>query len=85
MDKWEYKLIWFGLNGLKMSEFETELNKLGDDGWEVICATETSHTTRVLLKRRKNKQNVVAYLLEEDYASHHFDGLAWGRGYCFVF
>lgn len=55
MDKWEYKLIWFGLNGLKMSEFETELNKLGDDGWEVICATETSHTTRVLLKRRKNK------------------------------
>lgn len=55
MDKWEYKKLWFGLNGLKMSEFETELNKLGDDGWEVICATELDQGLRVLLKRRKNK------------------------------
>ena len=55
MDKWEYKYVYFGgINGLKMLDFETEMNKLGDEGWEIICATETERGTRVFLKRRKN-------------------------------
>lgn len=53
MNKWEYKKLWFGLNGLKMSDFENELNKLGDEGWRVICATEVDQGLRVILERQK--------------------------------
>jgi len=56
MEKWEYKNLWFGfygLKGLKMSELENELNKLGNEGWRVICATEDEQGMRVLLERRK--------------------------------
>jgi len=47
--KWEYKILenYYG------NEFE--LNMLGNDGWEVVCANETYHrgAFRILLKRQK--------------------------------
>ena len=54
MDKWEYKKLWFGFNGLKMADLEDELNKLGNEGWRVVCATEVDQGMRVLLERQKS-------------------------------
>ena len=38
MDKWEYKTLKFDGKGFFKSkfEFEEELNKLGNEGWELV-------------------------------------------------
>jgi hypothetical protein len=40
--KWEYKKVW--------RPFEDELNKLGAEGWEMVCPGETNS---VWMKRAK--------------------------------
>ena len=45
MQKWEYKTIFKGADDL-----ENQLNRLGDEGWEVAAATDY----HVILKRPKN-------------------------------
>jgi ABC-type tungstate transport system substrate-binding protein len=62
MDKWEYKTIyttttWGG--ALNISEYEKELNRLGEAGWELISFVITGFSEEVakqgvsVLKRRK--------------------------------
>lgn len=59
MDKWEYKVLFFEseqivreCGGMSIKNAEVELNKLGNEGWEVVSATGDG-AFRVLLKRRK--------------------------------
>ena len=63
MNKWEYKRVTVGKNGIKYFELEDFLNKLGEDGWEVtgtfspaFCdsgACITEYEAEILLKRQK--------------------------------
>ncbi|MBU5427490.1 DUF4177 domain-containing protein [Tissierella pigra] len=64
MDRWEYKTIKFGLKGfgggiLETEDFNYELNKLGDQGWELVsCFTPNgangySRDAIAVFKRRK--------------------------------
>lgn len=51
LTQWEYKTIENNLS-------DTELNKLGKDGWEATCtASRNGYTDRILLKRPVNNQN----------------------------
>ncbi len=59
MEQWEYKVLLFEgeqivkeYGGICIKNAEAELNKLGNEGWEVVSATEDG-ALRVLLKRRK--------------------------------
>jgi hypothetical protein len=47
MEKWEYKTIKFQTGGflggkLDTDEFESMLNKMGEQGWELISCFDTS-------------------------------------------
>lgn len=48
MEKWEYKTIKFELKGfaggkLETSDFDFQLNKLGEQGWELVsCFTSNA-------------------------------------------
>jgi len=64
MDRWEYKTIKFGLKGLtggklETEDFDYELNKLGDQGWELVsCFTSNasngySRDAIAVFKRKK--------------------------------
>lgn len=64
MDRWEYRTIKFGLRGfiggiLKTEDFDYELNKLGEQGWELVsCFTANagngySRDAIAVFKRRK--------------------------------
>lgn len=64
MDRWEYKTIKFGLKGfsggiLETEDFDYELNKLGEQGWELVsCFTANaangySRDAIAVFKRRK--------------------------------
>jgi hypothetical protein len=51
MDKWEYMMV-----GLAVPIDLIRLNKLGDDGWEVISVVlYTQQEFKVFMKRRKNQ------------------------------
>lgn len=67
MDKWEYKTVKFQTKGfwggiLEESSFNMELNRYGDDGWEVISCFDTSQheggsrEVIVVFKRKKEDQ-----------------------------
>lgn len=53
MEKWEYKVL--KLDGIFTSlvDKETELNSLGDQGWELI--TVDQHRYVWIFKRKKNR------------------------------
>lgn len=64
MERWEYKTIKFGLKGfsggiLEIEDFDYELNKLGEQGWELVsCFTANaaqgySRDAISVFKRRK--------------------------------
>lgn len=59
MKKWEYKILNLktkGVTNLVLSkEDEEELNKLGDEGWEVVASAPTvnGRTICCILKREK--------------------------------
>ncbi len=47
MEKWEYKTIKVELKGflggiLKTEDFDYELNKLGEQGWELVSSFSTN-------------------------------------------
>lgn len=49
MPKWEYKTVSFETTGLwggnlNVSQFEKELNKYGEKGWEMISSFATHQT-----------------------------------------
>lgn len=46
-ERWEYRTY------LTDSTFTPDLNKLGDEGWELVTFRETSSTTHYIFKRRK--------------------------------
>lgn len=48
MTQWEYKILSF--NELNTEKLHLELNKMGEDGWELI-----STGTEFVFKRQKNK------------------------------
>jgi len=53
---WEYRVVSFGgtFSGPKDEELESELNMLGQDGWEAIAVRphENSNKVTFFLKRR---------------------------------
>lgn len=64
MEKWEYKTIKVELKGflggiLKTEDFDYELNRLGEQGWELISCFSTnaaegySRDAIAVFKRRK--------------------------------
>ena len=64
MDRWEYRTIKFKLKGfsggiLETEDFNNELNRLGDQGWELVssftsnAANGYSRDAVAILKRRK--------------------------------
>ena len=64
MGRWEYKTIKFGLKGfvggiLEIEDFDYELNKLGEQGWELVsCFTSNagqgySRDVIAVFKRKK--------------------------------
>lgn len=64
MEKWEYKTIKVELKGflggiLKTEDFDYELNKLGEQGWELVSCFSTnaaegySRDTIAVFKRKK--------------------------------
>ena len=64
MEKWEYTTVKFELTGftggiLKVEDFDYELNKLGEQGWELVsCFTSNasqgySRDAIAVFKRRK--------------------------------
>lgn len=64
MERWEYKTIKSGLKGfgggiLEIEDFDYELNKLGEQGWELVsCFTSNaaqgySRDAIAVFKRRK--------------------------------
>lgn len=43
MDKWEYKIFKMQFKTLKSHEnYEPELNRLGEEGWELVSTTGTT-------------------------------------------
>lgn len=64
MERWEYKTIKFQTRGflggkLDTEEFELTLNKMGNEGWELISCFDTSQfqgTTRDVLTVFKRKK-----------------------------
>lgn len=61
MEKWEYKVLslYHGAladgrdDRLSYKDAQQILNKLGNDGWEVITALPYGSTNEFVLKRRK--------------------------------
>ncbi len=64
MEKWEYTTVKFELKGfsggiLKVEDFDYELNKLGEQGWELVscfsnnAAQGYSRDAIAVFKRRK--------------------------------
>lgn len=64
MDRWEYKTLKFELKGfaggiLDIEDFDYNLNKLGNEGWELVsCFTSNatngySRDAIAVFKRRK--------------------------------
>lgn len=64
MERWEYKTIKFGLKGfvggiLEIEDFDYEMNKLGEQGWELVsCFTSNagqgySRDVIAVFKRKK--------------------------------
>jgi hypothetical protein len=70
MDRWEYKTIKFQTKGfwggvLEESTFNLELNRYGNEGWEVISCFDTSQhegisrDVVVVFKRKKEDEITV--------------------------
>ncbi|MBR0144697.1 MAG: DUF4177 domain-containing protein [Clostridia bacterium] len=66
MEKFEYKVVTFDTTGffggnVETRQVETQLNLLGDDGWEMISSTSTnqsygaSKSIVCIFKRRKDQ------------------------------
>ena len=64
MDRWEYRTLKFKLKGfsggiLETEDFNNELNRLGDQGWELVSSFTTnaangySRDAVAIFKRRK--------------------------------
>jgi len=53
MQLWEYKVLYFKRE--KLSEVEDEINKLGNQGWELVSVTEDTEfgSTLYLMRPRK--------------------------------
>jgi len=65
LDRWEYKTIKFELKGflggvLETEDFDYEINKFGDQGWELVSCFTTnaangySRDAIAVFKRRKS-------------------------------
>lgn len=52
MEKWEYKIVKMGLF-FNLKKKEDELNRMGEQGWELLNVD--SHSIYWTFKRRKNK------------------------------
>jgi len=53
MQKWEYKIV-FG-TGNKDISLEKEINRLGNQGWELVSVTENSDDVYSLFFKRQLK------------------------------
>lgn len=64
MDRWEYRTLKFKIKGfsggiLETEDFNNELNRLGDKGWELVSSFTTnaangySRDAVAIFKRRK--------------------------------
>ncbi|MCL6613719.1 MAG: DUF4177 domain-containing protein [Firmicutes bacterium] len=47
MERWEYKTLQFGVKGLMggildLERFDGELNRMGNDGWELVTCFDTN-------------------------------------------
>jgi len=52
MQKWEYKIV---TSSVRSSGDEQELNRLGEEGWELVAATwGDTHGSKYIFKRRKS-------------------------------
>lgn len=52
MNRWEYYVL--DVAGEEYSDIRDTLNQLGDQGWELVCTTETEESVCTLwLKRPK--------------------------------
>ncbi|OGO08944.1 MAG: hypothetical protein A2Z66_07345 [Chloroflexi bacterium RBG_13_66_10] len=53
--QWEYRVISLGggLRGTKDEQMETELNALGDEGWEVVGLTSRENSQRITLVAKR--------------------------------
>jgi hypothetical protein len=49
--QWEYRVVTFGgaLRSAKDEQMESELNALGEEGWEVVGLTKRESTYRITL------------------------------------
>ena len=52
MEKWEYKVLSFDSNKTSR-DIEKEINNLGNEGWELVTATNSNGNKAIYLKRRK--------------------------------
>ena len=50
MQKWEYKIIYFAMGENLESQWESQLNAMGDDGWELV----SNMNSRCIFKRPKD-------------------------------
>ena len=66
MEKFEYKVVTFDTKGfwggtVETRQIEEQLNRLGDDGWEMVSGTSTnqsygaSKSIVCIFKREKNQ------------------------------
>ena len=50
MDKWEYKTVkldtttFFGSGNIEEDQLDIQMNKLGEQGWELVSALDTNAT-----------------------------------------
>jgi hypothetical protein len=51
MAKWEYNVM--DVAGEEYEDIRATLNKLGDEGWELVCTTETEESVCTLWLKRE--------------------------------
>ena len=65
MDKWEYKTVkldtttWIGSGNIEETQLDDQMNRLGNEGWELVSALDTNATGGIskyivtIFKRKK--------------------------------
>ena len=71
MDRWEYKVLSPGgmLKGIKPEGVESQLNELGQEGWEVVSIGTMENTGKVLIVLKRHIGGSAA----------KSDGGTWGK------
>ena len=63
MERWEYKTLQFPVKGfmggiLELDKFDLELNRMGNEGWELVACFDTNYgqgASRFVLAVMKRK------------------------------